>query len=809
MRLIIVIPFCKTDVDRAIELVDWIEWLGGCPENDCVFVADVGVARFQAPKIFNSIEYISPPFKLKDETHPIGPNWMFETALKHFHRRGEKRSFLWLEPDAVPLRIGWLKKIEEEYKGGILADVIQLNDARYPKRIPSGVAVYPPNAWDIYKRIQTNRKVAWDIQFADATMSLVKPSKTIKSRVNHVNPPVFTSQKTTGPNRLTIDDIPESAVLFHPSKDGSLIRILREKIQNKRSVFYHSGDLGDCIYSLITVRELGGGEMLLGPDNCTNMATREKMTMARAMTIIPLLEAQPYIHLAQFSETMPLRTKYDLNKMRLILRSDRLDMQPGFNLARCYLKAFGLALENDEGKWLEVEPKSIAPVVIARSPRYHNKGFDWARIVKEYRGQCVFIGSREEHRMFTAEFGFVPHEPTKDLLEAARVIAGAKLFCGNQSSPYAIAEGLKKDAILEICPIGSNTLFRRRGVIWRCDADTILPKVTEGRPIAPKTNNKTLTVAGPIDYYTGIGRATCQFIDQSRALGWNVKMMPAGGVGGIVPVPERVKTCPITDHAVGPRILISPLLDVPSRISHGDIVYTMWESTRPPREGINSINAHASILVVPSAWCATVFSAAGVNARIKVAPLGVDLSVFKPERRAPRSPRRFGAAGRLAHGGRRKGIEDVIKAFELAFPKGTERVQLSLKIWDDCYKPEFTDKRISVITSALTDEEMAKWYQSLTCFVSLAKGEGWGLHVHEAIACGIPVIAPAYSGLADLVVPRTPFEIVEASEGYSGHWCQPDVASAANQMATSAWSQPVGIPFGLKEFAAAIHDLLE
>jgi ADP-heptose:LPS heptosyltransferase len=39
--------------------------------------------------------------------------------------------------------------------------------------------------------------------------------------------------------------------------------------------------------------------------------------------------------------------------------------------------------------------------------------------------------------------------PTPTLLDVARVIAGCKLFVGNQSSPRAIAEGLKIPVVVE------------------------------------------------------------------------------------------------------------------------------------------------------------------------------------------------------------------------------------------------------------------------------------------------------------------------------------------------------------------------
>src|SRR6185369_3409346 len=120
MSLVVVLPFCKKDTQAALRLLAWIKELGGCPEHDLVLlvahgVADAAISTLKKESSFRTTDVMRTPFALPDESrHPIGPNWMFETAVKNL-----STSFLWLEPDSVPLCSGWLNKLEAEYRIGI------------------------------------------------------------------------------------------------------------------------------------------------------------------------------------------------------------------------------------------------------------------------------------------------------------------------------------------------------------------------------------------------------------------------------------------------------------------------------------------------------------------------------------------------------------------------------------------------------------------------------------------------------------------------------------------------------------------
>ena len=76
----------------------------------------------------------------------------------------------------------------------------------------------------------------------------------------------------------------------------------------------------------------------------------------------------------------------------------------------------------------------------------------------------MFLGTPEKHRYSNSTVGHVPYLETKNLLQAAEVISASECFVGNQSCLYAIAEGMKHNALLEVWPGNPDCLFQRKNV---------------------------------------------------------------------------------------------------------------------------------------------------------------------------------------------------------------------------------------------------------------------------------------------------------------------------------------------------------
>lgn len=203
------------------------------------------------------------------------------------------------------------------------------------------------------------------------------------------------------------------------------------------NVFSHSGDIGDLIAHLPIIKANGGGKLVL----FVSASTGFRMTKQRADSLRPLLERQPYIESVEWKDSPE----------GMNLDNWRRNYKNNLNLTDMACDCFGLPHPDRQEPWLAVEPNPIAKVVIARSPRYRNKSFPWHTIYESLPlNDCVFVGHPDEHADFSHHYGPISYRYTPDMYELARVIAGCRLFVGNQSSPLWVAEALKKPLCLEV-----------------------------------------------------------------------------------------------------------------------------------------------------------------------------------------------------------------------------------------------------------------------------------------------------------------------------------------------------------------------
>lgn len=243
-------------------------------------------------------------------------------------------------------------------------------------------------------------------------------------------------------------------------------------------------------------------------------------------------------------------------------------------------------------------------------------------------------------------------------------------------------------------------------------------------------------------------------------------------------LPPHLRPEPLARRNEPQLVVAPPFLVKRFGIDANTAVYTMWETDRIDPAHAATLN-RARVVIVPSRWGAECFRDSGVTAPIEVVPLGYDPLVFHPTREPKVGPVVFGTAGALSAGGLRKNVRRVVELFRRAFPTEPD-VRLRVKITPNCPPFEIdADPRIEVLRANLPYADLAAWNRSLDAYVNASFAEGFGLHLLEAMACGVPIVSAHSSGLTEFFDDTTGFVVrytlVETrNEYYRGRWADPD-----------------------------------
>jgi ADP-heptose:LPS heptosyltransferase len=92
-------------------------------------------------------------------------------------------------------------------------------------------------------------------------------------------------------------------------------------------------------------------------------------------------------------------------------------------------------------------------IIVARSCRYNQPKIDYSFLSKY--NKIYFVGVPDEYSAMKKSIPHIEFIAVNDFLELAQIIAGCKLFIGNQSFPFSLAEALKVNRLLEVnydCP---------------------------------------------------------------------------------------------------------------------------------------------------------------------------------------------------------------------------------------------------------------------------------------------------------------------------------------------------------------------
>lgn len=200
---------------------------------------------------------------------------------------------------------------------------------------------------------------------------------------------------------------------------------------------------------------------------------------------------------------------------------------------------------------------------------------------------------------------------------------------------------------------------------------------------------------------------------------------------------------------------------------------TMWETNWLPPEFSDYLHNFEKV-IVPSLHNFDLFSAYHPN--VHVIPLGVDRNIWYPK------PMPRGDKYKILCGGSewfRKGLDVVLETFlELNLPDAELHIKI---VPPHLFAPkDLNYPNVVVHDQWMTEEEERDLVCSMDCFISVSRGEGFGLMPLQAISAGVPTIlsdAHGHREFSDLATHRIPTTSVPTAKGVwqnMGDWDEPD-----------------------------------
>jgi len=220
--------------------------------------------------------------------------------------------------------------------------------------------------------------------------------------------------------------------------------------------FKHSGNAGDIIYSLPSIKMICEKQnkqavlyiRLNAPSGFTEAQHPLGGVMMNATMydlLKPLLTSQSYIKDVLYFENESIPTiDYDLDRFRV----DNLNLSSG-NIAQWIGNSYPELRPNLYEQSIKVSDniRSKDYIIVNRSSRYQNLFFDYSQLSK-YEN-VYFVGVEDEFKALKLHNANIIHLQVPNFLKLAEYIANCKLFIGNQSMAFSIAEQLKVPRILE------------------------------------------------------------------------------------------------------------------------------------------------------------------------------------------------------------------------------------------------------------------------------------------------------------------------------------------------------------------------
>ena len=308
----------------------------------------------------------------------------------------------------------------------------------------------------------------------------------------------------------------------------------------------------------------------------------------------------------------------------------------------------------------------------------------------------------------------------------------------------------------------------------------------------PQVNGVTNSVLRILEHLRAEGHQALVIAPESSGgiteyAGFRVKRVPSLEMKGLLPVGFPQKTIePLIDgfnpdvvHLASPFFLgnyasrVAERLDIPTlSVYQTDIAgfarhYGLTVAHDSLKRWVAKIHKRTTRTLAPSNWSCEDLKSTGVP-NVHLWPRGVDSQKFSPEKRdinlrcellGDRPDRKLvGYVGRLAN---EKRIDD------LATLDARDDIQLVIVGEGPARSRLERVLKNARFVGYQSGEDLARYYASLDIFVHTGKHETFCQSVQEALASGVPVIAPNFGGPTDLVKHGWTGYLIDTENSYS------------------------------------------
>jgi hypothetical protein len=235
------------------------------------------------------------------------------------------------------------------------------------------------------------------------------------------------------------------------------INQIQSNLKKKKEIsFLHSGHTGDIINILPILKEFSKTHdcklyIQIGSLNKNFYPNHPagKMFMNKKIynMLLPLLFKQQYIKSTEIFNNQNIDINFDIIK-KLPIKLNFDSMKYGCHIAGVQPDLSQVFLDVDEH--LEMQNK----IVILRSLRYQNHFINY-NFLNKYE-DVYFIGMDYEYSELKKIINNLKFYNCKNFLDMAQIIKSSRLFIGNSSLGFTLAEGLKVPRLLEAYPFSGS-----------------------------------------------------------------------------------------------------------------------------------------------------------------------------------------------------------------------------------------------------------------------------------------------------------------------------------------------------------------